>query len=179
MTMYAIDEWILVHVRDRLRLKVPEFTSTTCFICDIPVPDVLPSISPICTVCLGDSQYDEGTFMGSGPTNLCTHGSLIVTVLNQTLLDSVPKTEEAMIHHTRGLLRLKKPVLSALLVTDDDGWNCEASKDQWVPTIEGEHYLVERGFIPRGWSQPRFADRGGKIYLGTSLTLSFSYDQEL
>jgi len=179
MSIYANEEWLLVHVRDRIRLKIPEFTSSTCFICDIPVPDVLPPTPTICTVCLGDSQYDEPTFMGAAGLGLCEHGILYVTLINACALDSVPKTEDAMIHHTRGLLRLKRPLLNALLVTDGTSWNCTEYKDQWVPEVDGLHYLVERGLIPRGWTSPRYAERSGKVYLAASLTLSYSFDQEV
>ena len=177
MTVYGAELFVLTAIRDRLRLKVEGFTSSTCFLCDTPVPDVLPSQVPICTICLGDVSYDEATFMGAGPNALCEQSVIIVTVLNRCVLDPPPKAEEALIHATRGLLSLKKPILAALLVSDDQ--SCEGHKDQWVPDSENGYYLVERGFIPRGWTAPRYVKRGDHQYLGTSLTLSFSFDQEL
>lgn len=177
MTIYADETLVLTAVRDRLRLKVDGLSSSTCFICDTPVPDVLPPQVPICTICIGDAYYDEGTFMGAGPNALCEQSTIILTLLNRCVLDPPPKSEDALIHASRGLLSLKRAVLSAVLLSDSQ--HCEGRADQWVPDTENGYFLVERGFIPRGWSAPRYADRGGHQYLGTSLTLSFSFDQEL
>jgi len=177
MTVYGDSLLVLTAVRDRLRLKVDGFSSSSCFLCDTPVPDVLPSQVPICTICLGDAHYDEATFMGAGPNALCELSTLIVTVLNRCVLDPPPKAEEALIHATRGLTSLKRPILSALLLSDDR--SCEGFADQWAPDTGNGYFLVERGFIPRGWSAPRYVKRGDHQYLGMSLSLSFSFDQEL
>jgi hypothetical protein len=177
MPVYADDILVLTAVRDRLRLKVDGLSSSTCFICDTPVPDVLPPQVPICTICLGDENYDEATFNGAGPNALCALSAIFVTLISRCTLDPPPKAEDALIHTARGLLPLKRAVLSAVLLSDSQ--HCEGYADQWVPSTEGGDFLVERGFIPRGWSAPRYVDRGGHQYLGTSLTLSFSFDQEL
>lgn len=177
MTVYADETIVLVAIRDRLRLKVNGMSSSTCFICDIPVPDVLPSQAPICTICLGDSHYPEGDFFGGGPNVLNVQSTAIVTLITRCVLDSPAKTEEAMIHATRGILPLKRAVLSALILDDDV--HCEGHARNWTPATDNGYYLVERGFIPRGWSAPRYVKRGDHQYLGMSLTLSFSFDQEL
>ena len=177
MTVYGQELYVLTAVRDRLRLKVEGFSSSSCFLCDTPVPDVLPSQVPICTICLGDAHYDEATYNGAGPNALAEYSTVIITVLHRCVLDPPPKAEEALIHSTRGLLSLKKPILNALLVSDDQ--HCEGYKDLWVPETENGYYLIERGFIPRGWSAPKYVKRSDHQYLGMSLTLSFGFDQEL
>lgn len=178
MTIYGREWWLLEQVRDRLRMKVDGFTQSSCFICDVPYPDQFPPQVPICTICLGGVRYDEPTYMGAGPNALAEYSTLIVTPITRVLLDPPPKAQEALMHGTRGLLMLKLPILNALLVSDDQ--YCEGHKDQWVPRDEdGNHYLIERGLIPRGWSPPQYAKRGDHQYLGMSLTLSFGFDQEL
>ena len=176
-SLYGAEEFVLSHVEHRLITKVTELSAANCFICDTPVPDVLPSQSPIVTICLGDSQYDEATYMGAGPNALCEQSTVIITVLNRVVLDPPPKAREALMHTARGLLVFKRPILSALLLSDTQ--SCEGYADQFAPSGADGHFLVERGFIPRGWSAPRYVRRDDHQYLGMSLSLSFSFDQEL
>jgi len=177
MSVYGAEEFVLSHVEHRLITKVPDLSAANCFICDTPVPDVLPSQSPVVTICLGDSHYDEATYMGAGPNALNEQSSLIITVLNRVVLDPPPKAREALMHTARGLLALKRPILSAVLLSDTQ--SCEGYADQFVPDGTAGYFLIERGFIPRGWSAPRFVKRDDHQYLGMSLSLSFSFDQEL
>ena len=177
MSVYGAEEIVLSHVEHRLITKVSELSAANCFICDTPVPDVLPAQSPIVTICLGDSHYDEGTYLGAGPNALNEQSTVIITVLNRVVLDPPPKAREALMHTARGLLAFKRPILSALLLSDTQ--SCEGYADQFVPDGTAGHFLVERGFIPRGWSAPRFVKRDDHQYLGMSLSLSFSFDQEL
>lgn len=178
MTVYGKDLWLLQQITDRIIQKAG-YSKSSCFICDIEVPDLLPATVPICTVCLGPEQYDEGTFNGAGPNALAMYGTILITVIQSCLLDSVPKTTDALVHSLRGLLPLKQPIMRALFLTDTEGWQCEGHRDVWVPEIDGQSYLIERGLVPRGWSRPAYADRNGKQYLATTLTVQFGLDQEI
>jgi hypothetical protein len=176
-SLYGAEEFVLSHVEHRLITKVDGLAAANCFICDTPVPDVLPPTSPIVTICLGDSNYDEATYLGAGPNALCEHSMVIITVLNRVVLDPPPKAREALMHTARGLLVYKRPILSALLLSDSQ--SCEGYADQFVPSGADGLFLIERGFIPRGWSAPRYVRRDDHQYLGMSLSLAFSFDQEL
>lgn len=176
-SLYGAEEFVLSHVEHRLITKVDGLAAANCFICDTPVPDVLPPTSPIVTICLGDSNYDEATYLGAGPNALCEHSMVIITVLNRVVLDPPPKAREALMHTARGLLVYKRPILSALLLSDSQ--SCEGYADQFVPSGADGPFLIERGFVPRGWSAPRYVRRDDHQYLGMSLSLAFSFDQEL
>lgn len=176
-SLYGAEEFVLSHVEHRLIAKVPDLSAANCFICDVEIPPVLPPQVPIVTICLGPSRYDEATYMGAGPNALCEESSVVITVINRLVFDPPPKARESMMHAARGLLALKRPILSALLLSDTQ--SCEGYADQFVPDGTAGHFLVERGFIPRGWSAPAALKQGDHQYLAMSLRLSFSFDQEL
>ena len=167
---------ILVAIRDRLRAKRPEFTDKTCFISDTPIPETIAFGNLGVTICDGGSQYVENTYMGAGPNALDTESTIFITILQQCALDTPGRTEQALINDTQGVLRWRKVILDALLVSDTQ--DCEGYKDQWVMTVDDYQVLRERGPIPRGWSPPRYERQNDRTYLTTTLTLTLNYDQE-
>jgi len=178
MTVAYSDEIdIMEAVRARLRSKHVEFTAKTCFLSDTPIPPVMPFSDFAVTIVNGGTSYDENTYMGAGPNALDNQLTLLITIIKLCALDTPGRTEDALIHHSRGILPYRKTILNALLVSDDQ--YCEGHKDQWVMEVDDYQVLRERGPIPRGWTPPRYEVMNDRTYLTTTLTLTMNFDQEL
>ena len=178
-TVQANEIDLLIAIRDRLRQEgKPEFDSATCFLSDEPLPAVFPSKEPICTVCLSDQRYDTATYAGAGPNALCEAVPILITLLNRCVLDAPPRAEQALIHDSRGLLKLRRRVLQALLLSSTQ--ECASHGDLWIPlNVDGDQFLVERGLIPQGCTSPRYMVQGDRSFLGVTITLIAQFDQDL
>lgn len=174
---YADEIEIMAAIRNRLRATHEELTTKTCFLCDTPIPTIIPDGQLCVTISNAGTRYDESTYMGAGANALDNELTVMVTVIKRCVLDSPPKTEDALLHETRGILRYRRTILKALLVSDD--WYCEGHKDQWVLEVDQHQVLRERGPIPRGWTAPRYERIGDHSYLSTALTLTLNFDQDL
>jgi hypothetical protein len=170
------DEWDLLDaILRRLKDRVDWANDGTAFLSDEPIPLQIPPGNRVLTVCLGAGQYDQPTYLGAGPNGLAEQVTVLVTIINQCALDSPPQFNAALLHQGRGLLKPHKAdVLRALLVSDSQ--HCEGHVDMWVPTLEGEHFLRERGLIPRNWSAPQVI-QADVSYLVTTLELLAAFDQ--
>lgn len=170
---------VLLAIRTRLRYGIPEFTEKTCFICDTPIPPMIPSGELACTICDGGVQYDENTYMGAAGNALDNGMTVLVTILERCALDTPTRTEVALTDDLRGILRWRRPVLTCLLVDDDQ--DCEGYKDQWTMLDEDGNYILrERGLIPRGWSPASYQTfPGDRTFLSMTLSLTANFDQEL
>ena len=173
---YSDEIEVMEAIRDRLRYKMPDtMTPKTCFICAEPVPDLQPSGDLTLTIFNAGTQYVEGTYMGAGANALDNELTVMLTLIVRCGLDTPPKTEDALVHDQRGLLRLRKQILKALLVSDSQ--SCEGYRDQWVMLVNENQVLRERGPIPRGWSAPQYEMIESRLYISSSLTLTMNFDQ--
>lgn len=175
---YADEIDVMLAIRARLRQKLPVLcTPKTCFICAEPVPSIMPSGDFTLTIFNAGTRYIEGTYMGAGPNALDNELTVMLTAIVRCALDTPPKSEDILLHDQRGLLRHRKTILNALLVSDEE--RCEGHKDQWVMLINQQQVLRERGPIPRGWSAPVYDKVGSQFYLTSSLTITLNFDQDL
>ena len=174
---YADETDVLIALRDRLRQSHSEFTEKVCFLCDTTFPPSIPAGRLCITIVDGTTTYDESTYMGAGANALDAGMTVFITVINRCALDTVPKTEDAVIHERSGLLRYRRLILKPLLLSDSQ--YCEGHKDQWVMKIGGKEVLREGGPIPKSWSPPRFEKLNDRTFLSTTLTLTLNFDQDL
>lgn len=173
---------LLGQIQDRLREKVP-FTIPQCFICDTQVPEIFPPSGPICTISVGQSNFDPELFDGGGFNQLCQHTPVYVTVLVRSALDHPPAIETALLDPSGGLLMRYKPrILRALLAECDAAQHDRGPTVPWSPEYEGEPIL--RDWIkPVSCSAPLYMQqgegRGGVRFLGVTLTFRCSFDWRL
>ena len=167
---------LLTQVQGRLREKVP-FPESCCFISDAPVPEFWPTVDPICTISVGDTQFDAEYWAGGGYEQLTQHTPLLITVFVRSSLDSPPRINAALLDPNRGLLMRYKPKILRALLAECDGTS--SPMPQWDPHYLGESILRD-AIQPVGCSAPRYAqDRGGVNFLALTLTFRCSFDWRL
>lgn len=173
---------LLTQIQARLREKVP-FTVPQCFICDTQVPEIFPPSGPICTISVGQSNFDGELFDGGGFNQLTQHTPVYVTVLVRSALDHPPAIETALLDPSGGLLMRYKPrILRALLADCDAAQHNRGPTVPWSPEHDGEPIL--RDWIkPVSCSAPLYMQqgegRGGARFLGITLTFRCSFDWRL
>jgi hypothetical protein len=144
---------LMQKVVDRLIDKIAAYNSHNCFVCDDVVPLIFPQSDHICTVCIGDSQFDADMFSAGGPEQLVEDTTIIVTPMIRCLYDSPPKSREALLGANNGLVRIWKPRVLRALVRRDDA-ECQPMAP-WIPLVGGEHILRD-AFPPVFCSKPTY-----------------------
>lgn len=175
---------LLSQIVDRLREKVP-FTAPQCFLSDEPVPVIFPPTDPICTVSVGDCQFDAEYWSGGGGKQLTQHTPIYVTVLIRSTIDNPPSVNVALLDPNRGMLMRFKPRLLRALLSECDGESSDPLLMRpWSPDRDGEPIL--RDYVqPISCSAPKYLQagpeggRGGANFLGMTLTLRCSFDWRL
>lgn len=113
-------ERFVARLRDQLNLG-----PSHCFIVSDPALRVPPPVGGeyFVTVAGGAGQFDDGMQDGGGAEQLMETWTVTVTVYTRVKLDQSGHDDKLLVDTNRGLLRLKRPVLKALvghdLVTED------------------------------------------------------------
>ena len=172
---------LLLQVQERLidRVKVggnSAFNDKNCFVTEEPIPPetYFSQGRMVCTVCLGDGQFDEYKYDGGGANQLTEHVDLLVSVFTRTKLDQPPQATYALLDEERGMSRKLKPaLLEALLVEDPDA----DILIPWIPlNSQGQPFLRNPPF-PRRSQGPRQLQ--GMDWLGLTLSFGVEFDWDL
>jgi hypothetical protein len=171
---------LLQAILNRLRAKVEWCTESTCILTASPVPNVFPAADPICTVCLGDSQFDQALWSGGGAAQLTEYATVIVTPMARCKLDSPPKYQQALLHAHRGLFRTyKTDILKALFLADD---TCADYPQTWQP-LDSDGNQIMRDFaltpISSSPAQELFQSAEGREWLGLEMMFRATFDWTL
>ena len=107
---------ILTAIVEKLRADMDDIipNETTCFISDVPWPDVTVHDDTFCTVCLRDGGYGEQEPTGGGSFGIIENAIFQVTFWSKLSTDQIEHSIYAMTDATRGILKLKQRVLKCL-----------------------------------------------------------------
>lgn len=150
---------MLAAIVDVIRLAIPELsTPEACYVSDYPQPPANVSGNLFCQVSATDGEFPEDLQAGAGENNLQEYAGVVVTVWSKIKLDRTGKTEALVLDPNRGMLAIKKKILTALKpqnLVDPDGY-----------------WLLTNFLMPRSCSAPRYDEK----FDGGTMALHFSTD---
>lgn len=160
-------EEVLLSAVEQVRRSIPAFASeTTCFVSDVPWPDVSVEGRLFCTVCPVTDTFIEDEIDGGGQFMVCESSMLQVSVFSRINTDRADRTLRELTNATRGVLVYKRAVLK-----------CFAGKNLFHREHPDRPLLIEHMKPTRALHPP--SRQHEDDYASFSLTFSAKFNWDL
>lgn len=160
------DEVLLAAV-NKIRASIKEFSNeTTCFISDVPLPDITIEPHIFCTVCPVTATFEGEEVDGGGQFKVVEAAMLQVSVFSAFRTDRLDRNVRELTDLAKGLLKFKRDVL-----------RCFAGKNLYHRQIPDRPLLIEHMKPTRSMHPP--SRQHEDDYAGFSLTFTTKFNWDL
>ncbi len=167
---FTTEDAVLEAIVARLRSRITEFRNeNTCFVSLDPEPEEEQRQNIFATVSPADgAHYDQAQFIGAGNDGVREISGFTVTVFSGMKLDRPDEQRQLLLHEQRGLLKLKRDILRALLRNDDGSG--------WMPTNSSGASLLTDFIAPVSAGFPRASASGKYGMLSVTFSANWVWD---